>query len=73
MDEKQKLQAQCICPMCSSYENCGESVAYCLPAVPISKCIKTERGCVCPGCPVYEKMGFKREYYCLHKSYPQVK
>ena len=60
-----ELQAQCICPMCPSYVNCSEPLAYCLPGVGISKCIKSEMGCVCPGCPVYEQMGFDREYYCI--------
>jgi hypothetical protein len=60
-----ELQAQCICPMCPSYVNCSEPLAYCLPGVDISKCIKSERGCVCPGCPVYEQMGFDRDYYCI--------
>jgi hypothetical protein len=47
------LKAQCICPGCPSYVNCGEPIAFCL--ISISKCIKTEQGCICSGCPVYEK------------------
>jgi len=58
-----KLQDQCICPMCPSYVNCGEPLAFCLAEK--SKCIRSENGCVCPGCPVYEQMGLNREYYCL--------
>jgi len=59
------LQAQCICAMCPSYVKCGEPLAYCLPEVGVSKCIKAEVGCVCPGCAVYEKLDLKREYYCI--------
>jgi hypothetical protein len=59
----EELKAQCICPGCPSYVNCGEPIAFCL--IGISKCIKTEQGCICPGCPVYEKKGFNRDYFCL--------
>lgn len=60
-----KLQDQCICAMCPSFVNCNEPLAYCLPEVGISKCIKSEVGCVCPGCPVYEKLGLDHQYYCI--------
>jgi hypothetical protein len=66
MDEK--LQQECICPMCPSYVKCGEPLAYCLPGVSISQCIKSELGCICPGCPVQEKMGYTKDYYCLRKD-----
>lgn len=66
MDEK--LQKECICPMCPTYVKCGEPLAYCLPGVSISQCIKSELGCICPGCPVQEKMGFTKDYYCLRKD-----
>lgn len=59
------LQSQCICPMCPSYVDCGEQLAYCLPEINKSKCIKAEVGCVCPGCPVYEQMKFDSDYYCI--------
>jgi len=54
--------------MCPSYVKCGEPLAYCLPEVSISQCIKSELGCICPGCPVQEKMGFDKDYYCLRKA-----
>lgn len=63
-----KLMDKCICPMCPSYVNCSEPIAYCYPEIEISKCITQELGCICPGCPVYELEGFKAEYYCTQGS-----
>jgi len=57
-----ELEAQCICPGCPSFINCGKT-AFCLTGV--SSCIKTELGCICPGCPVYVKKGFSRNYFCI--------
>ncbi len=59
------LQKQCICPMCPTYRNCGEPVAFCLPGIKSSKCITTQSGCVCPGCPVQELKGYTGDYYCI--------
>jgi hypothetical protein len=61
-------QKRCICKMCPSYVNCGELVAYCLPEIDSSKCIKVKSGCVCPGCPVYEEKGFSKDYYCIPEN-----
>lgn len=58
-------QKRCVCKMCPSYVNCGEPLAYCLPEVGVSKCIKSEVGCVCPGCPVFEEKKFSKDYYCI--------
>lgn len=63
MDEN--LAKECLCPMCPSYVKCDEPIAYCIPEVHTSKCIKWESGCACPVCPVFDKLKLDREYYCL--------
>lgn len=60
-----KTKTECICAMCHSYVDCGESMEYCLPEMNVSKCIKEEHGCICPDCPVFEKMKLDRKYYCI--------
>jgi hypothetical protein len=62
---KKDLQKMCICPMCPTFVQCGEALAYCLPENASSKCITTESGCLCPGCPVQEMQGYTEDYYCI--------
>jgi hypothetical protein len=64
--EKSEAIAECTCPMCPTYVNCGETVAYCLPDIGRSKCIADEKACICPLCPVQIEMGFTRDYYCIY-------
>jgi len=65
MDKDQKLAAECLCPMCPSYVKCDEPLAYCIPPLHVSQCIKWESGCACPVCPVADQLKLDREYYCL--------
>jgi hypothetical protein len=59
-----QAQLECICRMCPTYIDCGEKLAFCMPATSKSLCIKLENGCLCPGCPVQDAQNFKHEYYC---------
>lgn len=54
----------CTCRICSSFKDCGESIAYCLTDTGHSACIQKEMGCLCPGCPVLEEEDFSHVYFC---------
>lgn len=66
-DVDKDLQAQCLCPGCPSYLDCGDQLAYCLTEE-TSKCIKTKHGCICGSCPVFEQKGFDSHYFCITKG-----
>jgi hypothetical protein len=64
MDQAQ-AQSECECPMCPTYLDCGERLAFCLWPSGLSKCITVERGCICEGCPVYVESEFTSPgYFC---------
>ena len=63
--QKSKGAKLCVCRMCPTYFDCGETLAFCLGDSGKSSCMLVERGCVCPGCPVQTETGFQHVYYCL--------
>jgi hypothetical protein len=70
MDRSEAI-AECTCPMCPTYINCGEQVGYCLSEIGKSKCITIEKGCICPQCPVQIEMNFTHDYYCIYGAEKQ--
>ena len=66
--DRTEAVSQCICNMCPSYFECGETIAFCLADSGKSKCIITESGCICPGCSVQETMKLKHMFYCTRGS-----
>ncbi|MBD3398576.1 DUF2769 domain-containing protein [Candidatus Micrarchaeota archaeon] len=58
----------CICRQCPSFVECKEKIAYCLPSIGKSSCIKEEKGCICGACPVTKEMGLTHGYYCIRGS-----
>ena len=61
---RKKAAGLCSCPICPSFVECKEEIAFCLGTNGKSTCIKGEQGCLCPGCPVLEAEGFSHVYYC---------
>jgi hypothetical protein len=64
--------SQCICAMCPTYFECGETIAYCLADAGKSKCITTESGCICTGCSVQEALKFTHVFYCTKGSEKEI-
>jgi hypothetical protein len=62
--EKDNGAKDCLCPMCPTYFDCGEPLAFCLGAGGKSDCIVVDSGCICPGCPVQGQTGYQHVYYC---------
>jgi hypothetical protein len=67
MDRKKEI-TRCLCRMCPSFVDCGETIVFCLAETGTSGCIKEEQGCLCPGCPVQDEGNFQHVYYCTRGS-----
>lgn len=67
-EEIKKLEADCVCPVCPSYDECakkkGENI-FCLKGK--SSCISNQKGCMCPSCPFAAKykIGVFHNFYCF--------
>ena len=49
MMDRNKETARCLCGMCPSFVDCGETITFCLAETGTSGCIRSEQGCLCPG------------------------
>ncbi len=67
-EEIEKLQKDCVCPVCPSYDQCakdaGENI-FCINGK--CSCISQEKGCMCPTCPFASKykIGVFHNFYCI--------
>lgn len=71
-EEMERLKAECICPICPTYNDCVKEAGEVLFCVlgKSKECVLERKDCMCPPCPFSRRLKFGAAYttYCIRGS-----